>query len=272
MSYYRQFNQFNPLTQNPPRVPYPAMNDITERARRLLKGIDVKQLTEIAEVVDWIIDGTVALALESAEADGAPEPSRDDRSDAQWLQDRIFLFDVGSNPDSSFPGYHQCFAVLALWKIVDAHFALQPELDVRVIQPSCLVDAPVAHQWAVTANYTIDAMEAVCCAEQLQIVHCGEQLSKIFGLPPGDAAMASTGDPIREQISIRARKAAIRKHADDYAARSRVIELYKTRNYRSVESAAQAIAPLVFKAPRTVAKWIYDQRKGRTPLLPALVE
>ena len=77
---------------------------------------------------------------------------------------------------------------------------------------------------------------------------------------------------MREKISLRAKQAAIKKHAGNHAARARVIELYRMRDYPSVEAAAQAIAPLVFKAPRTVSKWLYDERKGRTPQLPRVTD
>ena len=70
---------------------------------------------------------------------------------------------------------------------------------------------------------------------------------------------------VKARISIRAKAAAIEKHKTNRAARLRAIELYSTHNYPSVEAAAQAISKLVHKAPRTVANWLYAERKGRTP-------
>jgi hypothetical protein len=48
--------------------------------------------------------------------------------------------------------------------------------------------------------------------------------------------------------------------------------VYFGSGFYGVEAAAQAIAPLVFKAPRTVSKWLYDERKGRTPQLPRVTD
>ncbi len=263
MSYYRQFDHFHPLKGTPAAIPIPALRDIVRRARKVLpQGTSVKQVIAIAETINWIIDGAVAVASSIAEDNDEALPHRRDRSDTQWLQERIFLYDVDPRPKSDLPGYHQCFAVLALWKVADAHFCIEPEFGRGA--HGALAGLPVPEQWAAAANYGIEAMEAVCFAETLHTQFHGERLSKIFELQT-----PSTEDIVREKISLRAKQAAIKKHAGNHAARARVVELYRMRDYPSVEAAAQAIAPMVFKAPRTVSKWLYDERKGRTPKLPS---
>lgn len=130
-----------------------------------------------------------------------------------------------------------------------------------------LKNSPVGIQWVAAANYAIDATEAVCVAENLYARDLGERISASI-----ESTLPSTEELVREKISLQAKRAAIKKHSVNYAARARVIELYQSRRYASVEAASQSIAPLVHKAPRTVSKWLYDERKGRTPQLPHVTD
>ena len=265
MSYCRQFNQFDPLTGTVPRVPFVALDEIAERARQLLRDTTVVQIIELAETVEWIIDRTVANTAEDAEANNAPTLERVQRSDGQWLRDSVFYYDISPVTGARFPCHHHAFAVLALWLVADACLSIQPEMDQlghhRSVVP---VEAATGKQWMYAGKYAIDAMEAICLAEELASRHAADRLARIL-FPNEGSQDGSTEAAIQERISVRARAAAIEKHKTNRAARLRSIELYTTHNYPSVEAAAQAIAPLVFKAPRTVAKWIYDERKGRTP-------
>jgi len=103
-------------------------------------------------------------------------------------------------------------------------------------------------------------------AERLFEQHSSNRLAKVLLPNCGDELKAA----IKTSISQKAKAAAVKKHQPNHAARVRAIELYASKNYSSVEAAAQAIAAQVFMAPRTVAKWIYDERKGRTPSLTAM--
>ena len=262
MSYCRQFEQFDPLTGAVPRIPFVALGEIAGRARRLLRDATTAQVIELAETVEWIIDSTVVDAAKEADAEDAPVLERAQRSDGQWLRDSIFYYDIGPKPGESFPHYHHAFAVLALWLVADANFSIQPELDRighhRAVLPET---ADTGQQWMTAGRYAIDAMEAVCLAEELASRHAAARLERILFPNEGDGIEAA----VKARISIQAKAAAIEKHKTNRAARLRTVELYTTHNYPSVEAAAQAIAKLVHKAPRTVAKWIYDERKGRTP-------
>ncbi len=259
MSYYRQFDHFHPLKRIPAAVPLPVLRDIAQRARKILpKDTTVKQAIAIAETVDWMVDHAIKNASESAEENGETPPERRDRSDSQWLSEQIFLYDESQDPKSYFPGYHQCFAVLALWKVADAHFCIDSES-----RNGALKGMPITEQWMAAANYGIDAMEAVCLAEALHNNFLGEKLAKILKV-----SEPSTEDLVREKISLVAQRAAIKSHAGNHAARARALELYHTHKYPSVAAASQVIAPLVFKTTRTVERWLYDERKGRTPKLP----
>ena len=262
MSYCRQFNQFDPMTGAVPRVPFVALGDIAERARHLLRDATTPQIIALAEAIEWIIDSAVLRASEEAEANGDPVPERGLRSNGRWLRDHIFYYDIVPKPGENFPYPHHAFAVLALWLVADANFSIQPELDEignhRAVLPET---ADIELQWLTAGRYTIDAMEAVCLAEELASRHASERLGRI--LFPNEGG--GIEDAVKARISIQAKAAAIEKHKGNRAARLRAIELYTTHNYPSVEAAAQIIAKLVHKSPRTVAKWLYDERKGRTP-------
>lgn len=259
MSYCLQFNQFDPLTGAVPRVSFVALGEIAACARRLLSDATTVQIIELAETVEWIIDSAVAQANEEADADNAPNL---ERSDGQWLRDSVFFYDISPKPGERFPCYHHAFAVLALWLVADANFSIQPELDQighhRAVFPET---ADIERQWVTAGRYAIDAMEAICLAEALASRHADARLERI--LFPNEASGIEAA--VKERISIQAKAAAIEKHKSNRAARLRAIELYSMHNYPSVEAAAQAIAKLVHKSPRTVAKWLYDERKGRTP-------
>lgn len=129
MSYYRQFNQFDPLTGAVPRVPFVALDEIAERARRLLRDATVAQIVELAETVEWIIDSAVVNAAEDAEARNAPARERAQRSDGQWLRDSIFYYDISPAAGARFPHHHHAFALLVLWLVDDASFSIQQEHD-----------------------------------------------------------------------------------------------------------------------------------------------
>lgn len=263
MSYCRQFNQFDPLTGEVPRIPFVALGEIAERARHLLSDATTVQIIELAETVEWIIDCAVLRAMDEAEAEDLPVPDRTQRSDGRWLRDSIFLYDIRPKVgERFFPYHHHAFAVLALWLVADANFSIQPELDEigyhRAVLPET---AAIERQWMTAGRYAIDAMEAICLAEELASRHAANRLARI--LFPNEGAGLDAA--VKARISIQAKAAAIEKHKTNRAARLRAIELYSTHHYPSVEAAAQAIAKLVHKSPRTVAKWLYDERKGRTP-------
>lgn len=272
MSYFRQFEQSNPLTFCPPAEPLATLPEIAARARRLLTERTLAQVIEIAESADWMIDSAVEEAVEAAasEEDGV-EPERHERSDAMWLDGCIDYYDLATDLENGSSRDYEYFSVLALWKVVDAVLALHPA-DEGQISPLSVVAVPSSSQIAAAADSAVAAMEAVCIGERRQLIG---HLTNVWRKHPsqfGGAPAPSTDEQVRQKISVQARKAAIRKHADDYAMRARAIELYKTRRYPSVEAAAQAIAPQVCKSPRTVARWLYDERKGRTPPTPEVTD
>lgn len=267
MPYLRQFNQFHPFTGTVPLVPFFALRDIAERARTLLHGASVEQIIQLAESVEWMIGSGLSRAREDALSEDQDPVARGMHSDAKWLIDFISAYDVQPPTGKEFPHQHHAFAVLALWQVADAVLSVQPDLDVighhvKDVPESASVERQLMH----AGKYVIDAMEAICVAEKLFEQHNNNRLSVIL-IPSAEDEIKTA---VKTRISLQAQAAAIEKHKTSHAARVRAIELYSSRNYSSVEAAAQTIAAQVFMAPRTVAKWIYDERKGRTPSLTAM--
>ena len=241
MPYRDQFQLFDPLDGVVPKVAFAGLPDIAERARALLNGASSKQITQLAHDVEWIID----RGLASANAQAQDEMRREQRSDGQWLHEYIHAYGDRPLPDEQFAHRHHAFAILTLWLVADCVMAISH------------------NQMEFAGQCAMNAMEALCMAEKLFNDHSTERLFQILLPNAGDEIKMA----IKTSISRQAQAAAIEKHKTNHAARSRAIELYTSRHYPSVEAAAQAIAVQVCKAPRTVAKWIYDERKGRTPSL-----
>lgn len=267
MPYLRQFDQFHPFTGTVPLVPFFALRDIAERARTLLRGASAEQIIQLAESIDWMIDSGLSRADNDALSQGEPTVDRCMHSDAKWLNDFISAYDVQPPTGAEFPHRHHAFAVLALWQVVDALLSIQPDLDVIGHHVKDVPEsASVERQLMYAGKYVIDAMEAICVAERLFEQHNSKRLAQVLLSHCDDELKAA----VKTRISQKAKAAAVKKHQPNHAARVRAIELYTSRNYSSVEAAAQTIAVQVFMAPRTVAKWIYDERKGRTPSLTAM--
>lgn len=267
MPYLRQFDQFHPFTGTVPMVPFFALRDIAERARTLLHGASAEQIIQLAESIDWMIDPGLSRADTDALSQSEPPIDRGMHSDAKWLSDFISAYDLQPATGASFPHRHHAFAVLALWQVVDALLSIQPDLDVIGHHVKDVPEsASVERQLMYAGKYVVDAMEAICVAERLFEQHNSNRLAQVLCPDCGDELKAA----VKTRISQKAKAAAVKKHQPNHAARRRAIELYASKNYSSVEAAAQTIAAQVFMAPRTVAKWIYDERKGRTPSLTAM--
>lgn len=248
MPYRDQFQQFDPLDGVVPKVAFAGLADIAERTRALLNGASSKQIIQLAHDVEWIIDQGLASANAQALELDEEEMDREQRSDGQWLHEYMHAYGDRPLPHEQFAYRHHAFAVLTLWLVADCVMAISH------------------NQMKFAGQCAIDAMEALCMAEKLFDAHNTERLFQIL-LPNAEDEIKTA---IKTSISRQAQAAANEKHRTNHAARLRAIELYTSRNYPSVEAAAQAIAVQVCKAPRTVAKWIYDERKGRTPSLTAM--
>lgn len=155
MGFYRQFDNFDPLTEQPPEHPFSVLPSIVERARALLAGRSREQIVYAATTADWLIneqiDRTqaeiVRLVIEDSgwELTYLPEDERNEEGVRRLLEDwpveaddpapyyptsdniseidtlKVCISDYSLTDDPDFPNGRdsEFFAVLALWKIAD---------------------------------------------------------------------------------------------------------------------------------------------------------
>jgi len=174
MGFFRQFDDFDPLTGKPPAYPFSLLPSIAERARKLLAGRTRDQIISAAGTADWLIDdfiestqsdivrrviergswelgylreeerneAGVRQLLENwpSEADDpAPYyPTPDNTSEIDALRECIGTYAL--EDDSDFPNGRESeyFAVLALWKLADAINWLQWD-RVKVIEEAATI-------------------------------------------------------------------------------------------------------------------------------------
>jgi len=179
MGFFRQFDDFDPLTGQPPGYPFSLLPSIVTRARALLPGRTRDQIINAAHIADWLIDELIESTqsdivrrviergswelgyLPEAERneagvrqlfenwpseadDPAPHyPTADNTSEIDALRECMGTYAL--DDDSDFPKGRESeyFAVLALWKIADAIHWLRWN-RARVIEESAtLLAAPV---------------------------------------------------------------------------------------------------------------------------------
>ena len=196
MGFWRQFDNFDPLTGEVPFWPYSSLSGITWRARNLLRKRTSKQIHILAETMNQWIENYFDQAkddeisrlkneglydfLESDE-EGAhwsisservnelDFPTPDNTSDLDALSECVGswsdIFDDGS-PD---PENHEYFAVLALCKVADSIYKIEFKYDFKnnqhVKKDRKKLDP---YDFTSAGEYAVYAMEAVCHAEQLR--------------------------------------------------------------------------------------------------------
>lgn len=156
MGYFRQFDDFDPLTGQPPAHLINALPTIASKARAMLKGRTRDQIISAANTADWLINDyiertqteTVERILEHGHwvlghlpeedrnedgvrhllenwpwsVDGTPPyfPTIDDVDEIDALRETIDGFSLADDPDFPDGQDYEYFSVLALWKIADA--------------------------------------------------------------------------------------------------------------------------------------------------------
>lgn len=197
------------------------------------------------------INGMIELAVEHGRrVTDDRDMSREDERDIEWLSDAIADQRLLMPTDVGPVSVHDYYRILSLYKLgcaIDAAFRERR----GVLEASAVV-------------HLLEALEALMMAELLPVI---PPLRDEIDLAWHDGLTPQTNVDIqlKEAQSETARKAADKRHEKNRQAKVRAIELYFEREYASVEVAATIIAEQVFKAPRTVARWITEARKLRTP-------
>jgi hypothetical protein len=289
MGFYRQFETLEPLTGSVPEYPFAQLPNIAFRARLLLRGRTSAQLQAAAWNVDWCIeqyfDTEESDYLRRATAHDRPNyATKDNTSEIQALRTCIDWYLPVDDPEFPDGKRHEYVAVLALWKVADTIGWLKertrpttgiPEIDkLSASLPAELtVENPAVRERAA-AECALDAMDAVCWAEQLQAMDVAKsEIESLRAAPKGTLSGTEPQDEDRakQMRSDAASRAALHRHRANHESRRKVCEWCEKHlhTYTSMEKAANAVTsgtpPLVDVAPRTALKWIADwNRSTRT--------
>lgn len=247
MHYGNQFKRFNPFKGVVPDNPFlQHLNDIVVRARKILRGRTAGELHQAAKAVDWMIDCCVEPCGDEANSLGIKlSDLRDHYGDAYWFKEGYGGYDY-----SEFDGFkegkaYEFFAVLALWKAIDA---LEYCGKLLPKSPHASISTSLA------GACSIQAMEAICEAECLERFDGWRKKIKIAAEP--------TDEAIQKKVSLAKEMAAVMGHATHYGQQLTAIQLFLEKHQnKSVQQAASIIAPVVNSTQKTVAKWLYAHKK-----------
>lgn len=224
----------------------------------------------------------------SSAGDNAPDyPNSQNTSDFRALVACIDNYIV--TDDSEFPEAQpwEYFAVLALWKVADCIRSLNPTESTKVLNDiadgvSALADQLVGSSSSVPYIYKCvmdelcEALECVCWAEHLQeSATLKLKLSRLqMELSESNRLTEARATQIAEnRVSVSARKAAIKRHAENRAMKADVWEWCEKNfnDYSSMEKAAEAVihtdklVPVTVRTARQwISEWVKDQRSART--------
>ncbi|SEL63966.1 hypothetical protein [Nitrosovibrio tenuis] len=266
MSYFRQFDNFDPYNGEVQSYPFDLLPAIATRARNLLSK-PREQLIQIAETADWIVEEYFHNAREKYfhellteggwELQEVPEEGRTEAAIRKFMEngfpgitnDPGSLFDNAGNTSvvtalkAAISNYsldgsdlagteeYEFFAVLALWLIADCLMWVQ-------LEPKYL---------ALGGNAAIEAMDAVCYAEYLQgtdqFVACIRgQVSKIED-DSGLRAEEEVQKKLKQRISLASKEAANKRHRKSAELRAMARHLFLSGNWQSVRQASKRIFP-----------------------------
>lgn len=172
MSYWVQFQHFDPISGSVPAYPFKQLPAIAERARAILKGRPQKQIVHAAEAIDWMVDeyfrqekdSLIQRILETgswelgyleyearneqdlselldnwpSDADNSAPfyPNKENTHEFEALLDCIDGYIIADDADFPSGKEHDYFAVLALWKVADCLNTLDPEPRFRELDES----------------------------------------------------------------------------------------------------------------------------------------
>ncbi len=198
MGYWKQFDNFDPLTSQVSYGPFSQNSGIVWRARNLLRNRTSDQIRHLASFSDQIVDEYFAQAkadeIEQLKKDGEWEyfdtdedgnildvnedrlserefPTADNTSEIDALTECIGGWTDVFGDGSPNPEPFEYFATMALWKVADAIDRVTYNYDVKTntytkkdrkkLEP---------HDYTRAAGSVIEAMEAICHAESLRDV------------------------------------------------------------------------------------------------------
>lgn len=300
MSYWRQFDEFNPKEGKVPYYPFSSLQDIVHRTRYLLRDRTEEEIRAAAQFIDWMIedyfeqeiecfiqdqidnDGWAkSLLLEAQEKGNSlcwyvkhdlPKIAGDDdyldyasdenTSEVAALKECIGNYHI---EDQDFPEGTQaeCFAVLALWMVADCIRWLGRTTG----KGSASEGNSTRANFSLAGESALMAMDAISHAELLQKdeQHRSEiQQIQIKGEQEKKDVEERAALRMAQRRSESARKAAAKRHEEHASMREEVIAHYEQHkdDYTSTEDAARKIANVIVPvAHRTVVKWLSAHKR-----------
>lgn len=201
---------------------------------------------------------------------------------ALWLAaDTVHWLKWTSDPKALTNGLHEAFAPMSLGVFPELTAAINnslqegrdhiPELvgslqtAMRFYKEIGVTDTSIS--FSLAGSSALSAMDAVCYAEHLHATET--QAEELAGLRLQFHQVAQKTDTLAEEkakqrVSLAASKAAIKRHAENYAMKEQVLVwcAEHLHEYASMDAAAEAVAgklvPVTF---RTVRGWVGEFRK-----------
>lgn len=249
MGFFRQFDDFDPLSGWIPEHPFSSLPSIANRARALLEGRSREEIVSAALNVDWFI---AEWQREVSEGNRGP-------SELEVLKECIGAYVIEDDSDFPMGREFEYFAVLALWKVADAvHQLGTPTDEGRLV--------PVAYRYMVAGGDALDAMEALCWAEHVlslavlarKQAHPSHPHWKIVEERVAEQLEKRAGEIATQRISVMNSKAAIRRHAENHAMKAQLWDWYVASKdqWKSMDKAAEAAIKIVPVSFRTARDWI----------------
>lgn len=256
MGFFRRFEVFDPKDGDVPSYPFNHLASIALRARRLLSYRSREQIITAANNIDWIIVDYFSKDITL--------PDTEITSEVTALKEAISSYALDDDTDIPNAKEREYFAVLALWRIEDS-------LE--------WIELKHQHSLSLAGDAALDAMDAVCYAEYLEIVdlissHFQSSTSR-FEEELRLSVDKEVEEKTKQKISLNSKKNAIKRHADSTELKRIAVDLFLAKTWPSTRQAAKKIYPqlvleskemdFTFSAERgeqTVYEWLLEASKG----------
>jgi hypothetical protein len=203
MGYWKQFDNFDPLTGQVPYWPFSQSSGIVWRARNLLRARTSDQIMHLASFSDQIVSEYFSQAktdeIERLKNEGQWEffdsdedgnileinenrlsecdfPNPDNTSDIDALTECIDGWTDVFGDGSPEPEPFEYFATMALWKVADAIERVTYVYDIKTRTYSKKDRKKLeSYDYTSAAGSLVEAMEAICHAESLRDIEHREK-------------------------------------------------------------------------------------------------
>lgn len=198
---------------------------VAVRARKVLKGIDDTQLSELLKELDTTLDTwylTKEFPEELGVSPGEAQELHDERQVLSWdwdgyISTPLQLYEWRKSLNKSDADLAHLFAALAIGLLVQSELCFQEAMEARR-EGSAHRHLEGSHLLRV-GSYIVNATEAAMYAERL--------------------ANISAEDIAKQARSALASKAAKQRHANTGAIKQEFVEFYRQGNFRSAADAAR---------------------------------